>query len=227
MEHIEDCQRMNIDVIPPNINQSDADFSVQEGRIHFGLSAIKGCSGAAEPIVAARKQGDRPFSDLFDFCERVESSSCNRSAIETLIKAGAFDSFGAHRAQLTAAIDRALQAGASALADRRSGQKSLFGDMEDETEESTQAQLPDVPEWDERERLLLEREVLGYYLSSHPLAETRTNVGDILYPHHVRARAAQGSGRSAVGRHAIRDQMWPTSKRVVTRRHPPSTRILI
>ena len=171
VEHIEDCQRMNIDVVPPHINQSDADFSVQEGRIHFGLSAIKGCSGAAEPIVAARKQGDRPFSDLFDFCERVEASSCNRSAIETLIKAGAFDSFRAHRAQLTAAIDRALQAGASALADRRSGQKSLFGDLEDETENSTQTQLPDVPEWDERERLLLEREVLGYYLSSHPLAE--------------------------------------------------------
>jgi DNA polymerase-3 subunit alpha len=167
---MEDCERMGIEVVPPDVNLSDIDFSVGDGKIYFALSAIKGCGGsAAEAIVTARKQGGR-FKDLFDFCERVDVTSCNRSTIETLIKAGAMDSFAARRAQLAAVVDRALQSGAAASADRRSGQKSLFGGLEDESERPV-VTLPDVPEWEERERLLMEREVLGFYRSSHPLAE--------------------------------------------------------
>ena len=98
---------------------------------------------------------------------------CNRSTIETLIKAGAFDSFGHRRAQLMAVVERAIQSGAAALADRRSGQKSLFGDVDEESAEATELQLPDVPELEERDKLLMEKEVLGFYLSSHPLEEFR------------------------------------------------------
>jgi len=172
VEHLEDCTRMEIEVAPPNVNKSDVLFTPRDGIIYFGLSAVKGCGGsAAEAIVAARKK-DGPFKDLFDFCERVDPSSCNRAAIETLIKAGAMDDFGGHRAQLVAAVDRALQAGASALADKRSGQISLFGGEDDaETEEATEIVLPDTPEWEEREALVAEKEVLGFYLTSHPLAE--------------------------------------------------------
>jgi len=170
VEHMEDCGRMAIEVVPPDVNTSDVDFSVRDGKIYFALSAIKGCGGAAgEAIVAARKKRG-PFKDLFDFCERVDVTQCNKSAIETLIKAGAMDSFGARRAQLAAAIERALQSGQSALKDRRSGQKSLFGDVQEERE-SPVVSLPDIPEYPEKERLLLEKEVLGFYLSSHPLAE--------------------------------------------------------
>ena len=171
VEHIEDCKRMGIDVVAPDVNTSEADFSVGDGKIFFGLSAIKGCGGtAAESISAARIQ-DGTFKDIFDFCERVEAQACNKSSVESLIKAGAFDSFGAHRRQLMDALDRAMQSGAAALADRRSGQKSLFGDAEEEEESAGTAHLPDVPEFEERERLLMEKEVLGYYLTSHPLAE--------------------------------------------------------
>jgi DNA polymerase-3 subunit alpha len=171
IEHIEDCQRMGIEVVPPNVNLSDVDFAVGDGKIYFGLSAIKGCGGAAEAIVAAR-QKDKPFADLFEFCERVDPSSCNRSVIETLIKAGAFDSFGARRSQLLAVVERAVQSGAVASADRRSGQKSLFEQLDDQEQaETPSCPLPDLPELDERERLLMEKEVLGFYLSSHPLAE--------------------------------------------------------
>ena len=120
--------------------------------------------------MAARQQNG-PYRDMFDFCERVETSSCNRAAIETLVKAGAFDCFGARRSQLLAVLDRAIQSGASALADRRSGQKSLFGGLDDEEEVAPVADLPDIPEIEQRERLLMEKEVLGFYLSSHPLAE--------------------------------------------------------
>jgi DNA polymerase III subunit alpha len=170
VEHMEDCQRMGITVVPPDVNSSHVDFSVADGKIHFALSAIKGCGGsAAEAIVAAREK-DGPFRDLFDFCERVDASSCNRAAIETLIKAGAMDEMGGNRAQLLAAVDRAIQSGAAALADRRRGQRSLFGDLEPEEKKSA-IRLPEMPEMPERERLMMEREVLGFYRSSHPLAE--------------------------------------------------------
>jgi DNA polymerase-3 subunit alpha len=120
--------------------------------------------------VAERKKNGR-FSDLFDFCERVEAGACNRSTIETLIKAGGLDSLGGNRNQLTEVIDRAMQSGSNALADRKRGQKSLFDDEEDETGEPLKVQYPDHPEWEEREKLAKEKEVLGFYLSSHPLAE--------------------------------------------------------
>ena len=170
VEHMEDCERMAIPVVPPDVNSSDVDFSVADGKIYFAMSAIKGCGGsAAEAIVAARRKDGR-FRDLFDFCERVDAQSCNRSTIETLIKAGAMDGFGGRRSQLLAVVDRAMQSGASALSDRRSGQRSLFGDLEPEDAKPT-IRLPEIPELPERERLMMEREVLGFYRSSHPLAE--------------------------------------------------------
>ncbi|MCY2995766.1 MAG: DNA polymerase III subunit alpha [Planctomycetota bacterium] len=170
VEHLEDSHRMGIEVVHPDVNTSGVDFTVANGKIYFALSAIKGCGGGAgEAIVAARKKGG-PFRDLFDFCERVDSASCNRAAIETLIKAGAMDSFGAQRSQWVAVIERALQSGAAALTDRRTGQKSLFGDLGEE-DEKVAVKLPEIPELPERERLAAEKEVLGFYLSSHPLAE--------------------------------------------------------
>ena len=169
VEHMEDSARMHISIVPPDVNTSHADFAVADGKIHFGLAAIKSCGGAAADAIVVERRRGGAFHDLFDFCERVDATACNRATIETLVKAGAFDSFGARRSQLMAVIDRAMQSGAAALADRRSGQKSLFGEMDDE--EVTDVVLPDVPELDERERLAMEKEVLGFYLSSHPLAE--------------------------------------------------------
>jgi DNA polymerase-3 subunit alpha len=176
VEHLEDCQRMGVDVVPPDVTRSEADFVVAEGKILFGLSAIKGCgSGAAEAIVAARGQGG-PFVSLFDFCERVDPQACGRATIETLVKAGAMDLFGAHRSQLMAAIDRAMQSGAAVLADRRSGQRGLFQDAEEDVAATTKFALPALPEFGDKERLTMEKEVLGFYLSSHPLAESETTL---------------------------------------------------
>jgi DNA polymerase-3 subunit alpha len=171
VEHLEDCQRMNVAVVPPDVNRSEVDFAVSEGKILFGLSAIKGCgAAAAEAIVAVRRQGG-PFASLFDFCERVDPQLCGRSTIETLVKAGALDTLGAHRSQLLAAIERAMQSGAAVLADRRSGQRGLFTDDNEPSAAATAAALPPLPEFAEKERLAMEKEVLGFYLSSHPLAE--------------------------------------------------------
>ncbi|MGL4513792.1 MAG: DNA polymerase III subunit alpha [Lacipirellulaceae bacterium] len=179
VEHLEDCQRIGIEVTPPSVNASASDFAVvHEGaeadgegkaRIVFGLSAIKGCGGgAADAIVGARKKDGR-FRDLYDFCERVDPQYCNRATLETLVKAGAMDSLGANRASLSAGIEKAMQAGAAVLADRRSGQRGLFD--EDDAATAAPAPLPNLPELGEKERLAQEKEVLGFYLSSHPLAE--------------------------------------------------------
>ena len=177
VEHLEDCRRMNITVVAPDVNHSSVTFSVEnsgtlEKQIHFALSAIKGCGGgAAEAIVSEREKGGA-FKSLFDFCERIDSRSVNRSTIETLIKAGAFDSLGARRSQLVAVIERAMQSGAAVMEDRRRGQANLFDDLEDTPgTNNNEIGLPDVPDWDDREQLAGEKEVLGYYLSSHPLEE--------------------------------------------------------
>ncbi|MEN1681174.1 MAG: DNA polymerase III subunit alpha, partial [Planctomycetota bacterium] len=170
VEHLEDCKRMEIEVVPPNVNRSHADFAVVEGEILFGLSAIKACGGGAADAIVAAREAEGPFTDLFNFCERVDPQDCNRATIETLVKAGAMDGFGANRASLMAGIDRAMQSGAAALADRKSGQKGLFDEVEEEADAATAA-LPDVPELGEKELLAMEKEVLGFYLTSHPLAE--------------------------------------------------------
>ncbi|TWT73970.1 DNA polymerase III subunit alpha [Allorhodopirellula solitaria] len=176
VEHMEDCDRMEIEVIPPDVNSSAADFSVTDNKIPFALSAIKACGGSTAVSIEAERVKNGPFRDIFDFCERVDPHDCNRSAIETLIKAGAMDSFGAKRSQLAAVVERALQAGAAVQADKKHGQASLFGAFDEEEESSEDdatagVPLPDIEEWPDREKLLAEKEVLGYYLHSHPLAE--------------------------------------------------------
>ncbi|HWB00016.1 MAG TPA: DNA polymerase III subunit alpha, partial [Pirellulales bacterium] len=128
VEHLEDCRRMNITVMPPDVNTCDADFSVSEGKIYFGLAGIKGCGGSAATSLSAERKKNGPYKDLFDFCGRLDSQTVNRTAIESLIKAGAFDGCGGTRAQWTAVLDKALQSAASVLADRKRGQKGLFGE---------------------------------------------------------------------------------------------------
>ncbi len=216
VEHMEDCERMGIEVVPPDVNASEADFSVADGKIHFALSAIKACGGSTAISIEAERKKNGPFKDLFDFCERVDPGACNKAAIETLIKAGAMDSFGAKRSQLAAVIERALQAGASVQADKKSGQASLFdafGDEEDTTAADATAALPDVEEWPEREKLIAEKEVLGFYLDSHPLAEFEPKLAS--FRTHTTDRLTDVKDRGIVirGRHDQLDQIRPYQER--------------
>jgi DNA polymerase-3 subunit alpha len=198
VEHLEDCRRMEIDVVPPDVNRSDADFTVAEGKIFVGLCAIKGCGSSAVAALSKARRDGGSFRNIFDFCERVDPSQVNRSTIEALVKAGAFDSLSAHRSQIMAVIDRALQAGASLHADRRSGQKGLFEGLDDAEEKDPRstASLPDLPEWEDRQRLAYEKEVLGFYLSSHPLAEHQRTLAT--YCSHTTADLANLPARSEV-----------------------------
>ncbi|HOM81181.1 MAG TPA: DNA polymerase III subunit alpha [Armatimonadota bacterium] len=188
--YVDECRHFGIPVLPPDINKSQADFSVEpfepeEGAsdgegpryaVRFGLAAIKNVGrGVIEQIVAERANG--PFRSLHEFCTRIGGSGAlNRATIECLIRAGAFDSTGARRAQLIAALDQAIALGQRARKEREVGQFSMLdllaGDA-GQPEESPEESLPDVPEFSREELLAAERDLLGFYLTDHPVMEYR------------------------------------------------------
>jgi DNA polymerase-3 subunit alpha len=171
VDHIADARKMGVEVLPPSVNTSDSEFSVFDGKIVFGLTAIKGVGrNSSEEIARARAEGGR-FKDIFDFCERIDLKIINRATIERLIKAGALDRLGGHRAQLLAALPRAMQAATDRQKDARLGQGNLFGAAEESTADAAKETLPDVAAWTETDKLKYEKEVLDFYISSHPLAQ--------------------------------------------------------
>jgi DNA polymerase-3 subunit alpha len=173
VDHIADARRLGAQVLPPDVNASDAEFTVRDAKIVFGLMAVKGVGrGAAAEIERARNDGG-VFKDVFDFCERVDPRIVNKMALEKLVKAGAFDRLGMHRAQALHVLPRALQSAADRQNDLRVGQGNLFdGFAADEKSTNGLAEaLPDVPDWSESEKLKNEKEVLDFYFSSHPLAQ--------------------------------------------------------
>jgi DNA polymerase-3 subunit alpha len=172
VDHIEDARRLGVEVLPPDVNAGDVEFTVVRGKILFGLTAIKGLGrAAAEEIVRARQERG-PFQGIFSFCDRIDLKLVNRPAIEKLIKAGAFDRFG-RRAQLMHVLSGALQAAGELQQDRRHGQRNFFEALENARLESTPAAetLPDIAEWPDTEKLKYEKEALDFYISSHPLTQ--------------------------------------------------------
>jgi len=164
--YLEECRRLGIKVLPPDINESGVDFSVGDGHIRFGLAAIKNVGRAAvEAILAAREAGG-PFTSLADFCRRVDLQVVNRRVLESLIRCGAFDSLGKGRKPLLEALDACIEAASQTQSDRKKGQVSLL-DMVGATLEDPS--LPEVPEFSQEEILAMEKELLGFYLSGHPL----------------------------------------------------------
>jgi DNA polymerase-3 subunit alpha len=170
MLHIAECRDHNLPVLPPDINQSGRNFTVDDGAIRFGMAAVKNVGeGAVEAIIAAREH-DGPFKDIFDFCERVDLRKVNRRVVESLIKCGSFDSTGAKRAQLMAVLDEALETGQRLGRDREAGQGSIFDLMGGVQSAVPEAALPPLPEWDEHDKLAYEKEALGFYITGHPLS---------------------------------------------------------
>lgn len=177
VEHVDDCVRMGVEVVPPNINESVAKYKVVDGKIYFGLTAVKACGDdAIAEIERAREEGG-PFKNLFDFYNRINTKLVSRATVEALIKCGAFDCFGVKRAQLMLAVEKALKSGQQAALDRERGQMSFFGlesvaEKNEEPDDPMQG-LPDVEEWSEKERAMYEKETMGYYVTSHPLGDNR------------------------------------------------------
>jgi len=173
VRYIECSKKMGIEVLPPSVNESYSEFScADEHRIRFGLTAVKNVGTTAiDSIIGARKKAG-PFRSFTDFTQRVDSRVCNRKVLESLIKCGAFDEFGRRRSQLMAMLDRAIEVGSSAQKDRQRGQLSFFGGLaEGSNTPHDSFQMPDIPEWPESQLLAFERELLGFYVTTHPLSK--------------------------------------------------------
>ncbi len=167
VKFIKDCRENGIPVFPPDINRSEALFAIEGEGIRFGLAGIKGVGEkAAQHIVETRKKKGE-FKDIYDFCEKVDLKTVNRKVIESLIKAGAFDSTGVSRAANLEALDKAMSVAQSLQKSKSKGLMSLFGDEVNVVNK----EIPDIPEWPERVKLEYERQSIGFYLSGHPLLE--------------------------------------------------------
>ncbi len=163
------CHQMKIDILPPSVNASDIDFSVDSGAIRFGLGAIKGVGGAAAGAIMNSREKDGKFKTFTEFCERV-GDSLNSRMLEHLIRAGACDCFGLLRSQLLMIAEPTMSYAQAALKDRNKGQGSLFDLLDDGDREEIQGiPIPEIPELPEKERLKGEKELLGFYVTGHPL----------------------------------------------------------
>ncbi len=161
----EECKKMGFKVLPPDINKSDADFDVEDGNIRYALAAIKSVGAANMEAIAAERHAHGPYKDISDFIHRIDAKQINRRQLEQLIKAGAFDCLDKNRGKLFANIETIVQHISAATELKTSSQSSLFGDQELQAK----VKLAEKPDWPELEKLKLEAEAIGFYLSAHPL----------------------------------------------------------
>jgi len=173
---IEECQRMGIQVDPPNINSGEGKFVAKEGRIQYGLDAIKGVGSNAVAELVRERDANGKFTSIFDFSSRVDSRTCNRKTYESLIKAGAFDTIHHNRAQLMATLDNIIAYGSRKQEEERLNQANLFGAENGNGEGLSEPKLDDVRQWSNIKRLNFERELIGFYLSGHPLSKYKKDI---------------------------------------------------
>ncbi len=186
--YIANCKDMNIDRLPPDVNKSEDTFTVENGAIRFGLSAVKNVGRAMIVNLVAERNANGEFKSFSDFIERMTGRDINKRAVEGLISCGAFDSMGIKRSQLIAVYERAIEGEARSARDNVAGQMSLF----DTAEEETEMEFPDIPEFDRKTLLKMEKQSTGLYFSGHPMEEyedkikklTKYNISDILTSVH-------------------------------------------
>lgn len=189
--YISDTRRAGVVIAAPDVNLSEAYFSVKGDKILFGLDGIQNVGeGAVRSIIEARKQGG-PFKSLSDFVERADNRGLNSRACESLIRCGALDSLGANRSQLLAALPEALGDAQSIRNERASGQLNLFGG--EETPETIV--YPDLPDMDPKEKIEWERKFLGFYVSGHPLDSYKEQLKACTPLYHLTAEGNQYDGR--------------------------------
>lgn len=167
--YIEQCRRMGIKILPPDINVSSNVFSVDGEAIRFGLAAVKNVGDTAISGIVKERDRNGRFEDLMDFCSRVDTRLVNKRVIESLIKCGAMDSLGNKRSQMIDGLDQAVTLAAAVQKERRSGLMGLFGD--EDMAEANQLVLKDVLEVPKSVRLAWEKEITGFYITGHPLDE--------------------------------------------------------
>jgi DNA polymerase III subunit alpha len=179
VKYIQECREMKIAVLPPDVNASDWNFTPDGEAIRFGLGAVKTVGqGAVQAISTAREKAGS-FTNLHQFCEEIDPAAINRRVIESLIKVGAMDSLEGTRAQKFACVEGAIDAAARVWRDRSSGQSGLFGFDDGDAGASASPPLPQIPDWEQRQALGYEKELLGFYVTGHPLDEYRDLVTEL------------------------------------------------
>ena len=180
---IDDCRKLGINVLPPDVNESGKDFSVVKGDIRFGLCAIKNVGESAIDSVIKTRSEDGLFQNIFDFCRRVDLRLVNKKCLESLAQAGAFDGFKNHRAQLFENIERGIAFGSSYQSQSVTGQSGLFDDPGKQGRAVNYPQLVETRQWTEGEKLNREKAVLGFYVSGHPLLKFEHEINEFANVH--------------------------------------------
>ena len=169
VKFINECRSHGIEVLPPDINESAVVFTAVENRIRFGLAAVKNVGESAVEVIIAEREANGPFASIFDFCQRVDLTKVNKRVMESLIRCGAMDSTGVYRSRLMAVLEEALDYGQRVQREKNSAQMSLFGGGDGEELVINLPVIPNIDEWEEREKLQQEKETLGFYVTGHPL----------------------------------------------------------
>ncbi len=170
LRYMNECREMGIDVLPPAINESARDFTVSQGKIRFGLTAVKNVGGAAMESIIGNRLEAGPYASIYDFCARIDLRKVNKKVIESLIKCGAFDATGARRSQMLAVLDTAMEQAQRMQKDRQRKQASLFDIFASPAGNGNgEVRFPALEEWSDDELLGYEKEALGFFISKHPL----------------------------------------------------------
>ena len=177
VKYINECREMGIAVEAPDINVSDATFTPHGPAIRFGLAAVKNVGHNAIESIVAGRQKLGPYENIFQFCENVDLRMLNKRVLESLIKSGAMDSLGS-RSQLMAVIDKAIERAQKTQRDAECGQHGLFGVFQQEDANDHNDKLPNLPDWDEHTRLAAEKEILGFFITGHPLEKYKDKLED-------------------------------------------------
>lgn len=175
-QFIEECQRMGIEVDPPNVNTGAGSFVVHDGRIQYGMEAIKGVGSNAVACLVDERKSEGIYKSLFDFTSRVDLRTVNRKTLESLIQAGAFDTIHTNRSELMESLDNALQYGAQKHHEREMNQISLFAGEKGRMAGAQEPPLTKASPWTNSQRLKKERELIGFYLSGHPLDKFKDDI---------------------------------------------------
>jgi DNA polymerase-3 subunit alpha len=217
---LNECRQMGIDVLVPDVNESESDFSVHEGKLRFGMSAVRNVGeGVVAQVVAARETGG-PFVDFYDFCDRVDPAVLNKRTIESLVKAGGFDSLGHPRQGLVQVFETIVDTVIDRRRNEAEGQFDLFsaaGDAQVEAVVGHRVEIPDV-EFSKSQRLAFEKEMLGLYVSDHPLMgaerslrrHTDTTLSELREGREGELRVVGGIVTSLVRKHTRRGDLMGT-----------------
>ena len=196
--YIEECKRLKIDILPPDINESFARFTVTDGKIRFGLTAVKNVGENAINSITECRERDGKYKSFTDFCRRVSSNALNKRMVESLIKAGAFDSFLVKRSQLLSVYERVIDGINQDKKRNVEGQFSIFDNVEDKKNDNQIESYPNISEFDEKTLLAMEKEMTGIYISGHPLSSYEEDIKKITKTNTIEINEADENQRMGI-----------------------------